>query len=223
VLYAGPAGVALMTEVQSLINDGLAVNVGDNATGQDTLFKLADPQAPAAMAIATSAALGAVIAALDGGLIPGLTSADVGVGPMPGPGDTPSALVGGGSLYVVADKGDAEAAAAWDYIQFLVSAESQSTWAAATGYVPVREDALELDPLKRTYRSDPRFKVAYDQLLSRVDDLAAVGPVLGPLREVRSVTAGAVAAIFDGADVASSLTDAAAQSDALIADYNARN
>jgi hypothetical protein len=32
-----------------------------------------------------------------------------------------------------------------------------------------------------------------------------------------------VAAIFNGADVASSLADAAAQSDALIADYNARN
>ncbi len=155
-----------MTEVQSLINDGLAVNVGDNATGQDTLFKLADPAAPAAMAIATSAALGAVLAALDGGLIPGITSDDVGVGPMPGPGETPSAIVGGGSLYVVADKGDAEAAAAWDYIEFLVSAETQSKWAAATGYVPIREDALELEPLATTYRSDPRFKVAYDQLLS---------------------------------------------------------
>ena len=223
VLYAGPAGVTLMTEVQSLINDGLAVNVGDNASGQDALLKLADPEAPAAMTIATSAALGTVLTALDGGLIPGLTSDDVGVGPMPGPGETPSAIVGGGSLYVVADKGDAEAAAAWDYIQFLVSAETQSKWAAATGYVPLREDALELQPLARTYRSDPRFRVAYDQLLSGVDDLAAVGPVLGPLREVRSVTAGGVSAIFDGADVAATLADTAAQSDALITDYNARN
>jgi sn-glycerol 3-phosphate transport system substrate-binding protein len=223
VLYAGPFGVEVMTYVQSLIDDGLAVNVGDNATGQDTLFKLADPAAPAAMAIATSAALGAVLAALDGGLIPGLTSDDVGVGPMPGPGETPSAIVGGGSLYVVADKGDAEAAGAWDYIEFLVSAESQSKWAAATGYVPIREDALELEPLATTYRSDPRFKVAYDQLLSGVDDFAAVGPVLGPLREVRAVTASAVAAIFDGADPASALADSAAQSDALIADYNTRN
>jgi sn-glycerol 3-phosphate transport system substrate-binding protein len=223
VLYDGPVGVTLMTEVQSLINDGLAVNVGDNATGQDTLFKLADPAAPAAMAIATSAALAAVLAALDGGLIPGITSDDVGVGPMPGPGETPSAIVGGGSLYVVADKGDAEAAAAWDYIEFLVSAESQSKWAAATGYVPIREDALELGPLATTYRSDPRFKVAYDQLLSGVEDLAAVGPVLGPLREVRAVTAGGVSAIFDGADVAATLADTAAQSNALITDYNARN
>jgi hypothetical protein len=40
---------------------------------------------------------------------------------------------------------------------------------------------------------------------------------------VRAVTASGVAAIFNGADVASTLAGAAAQSDALITDYNARN
>ena len=223
VLYAGSAGVELLTSVQQLISDGLAVTVGDNASGQDALLKLADPNAPAAMTIATSAALGTVISVLDGGLIPGITSADLGVGPMPGPGEQRSALVGGASLYVVADKGDAQAAGAWDYIEHLVSAESQARWASATGYVPVRQDALELEPLATTYAEDPRFRVAYDQLAVAADDASAVGPVLGPLREVRSVTAGAVAAIFNGADVAASLAAAAAQSDALIADYNARN
>ncbi len=223
VLYDGPFGVELMTYAQSLIKDGLAVNVGDNPQGQDTLLKMADPQHPAAMAIATSAALGTVLSALDGGLIPGITSADVGVGPMPGPGDTPSATVGGGSLYITEGTGDARAAAAWDFIKFLVSAESQSKWAAASGYAPVNKGALELDPLRATYRDDPRFKVSYDQVVAGTDDFAAVGPVLGPQREVRSVTANAVAAIFNGADVASSLADAAAQSNALIADYNARN
>jgi sn-glycerol 3-phosphate transport system substrate-binding protein len=87
----------------------------------------------------------------------------------------------------------------------------------------VNKGALELDPLRSRYRDDPRFKVSYDQVVAGTDDFAAVGPVLGPQREVRAVTADAVAAIFNGADVASSLSDAAAQSNALIADYNARN
>ena len=43
------------------------------------------------------------------------------------------------------------------------------------------------------------------------------------MREVRSVTASGVAAIFGGADVAATLAATAQQSDALIADYNARN
>ncbi|MET0460257.1 MAG: ABC transporter substrate-binding protein [Ilumatobacteraceae bacterium] len=223
VLYDGAFGVEVMTEVQSLITDGLAVSVGDNPNGEQTLLKLADQEQPAAMTIATSAALGTIINVLDGGLIPGVTSADLGVGAMPGPGEIPSATVGGGSLYIVAEQGDAQAAAAWDYILFLTNAQSQSTWAAGTGYVPIREDALELDPIHSLYETDPRFKVAYDQVLAGPDDLTAVGPVMGPLREVRSVTAGGVASIFGGADVASTLAGTAAQSDLLITDYNARN
>ncbi len=223
VLYDGPTGVALMTEVQSMITDGLAVSVGPNPGGQDALLKLADPDQPAAMAIATSAGLGTVLNVLDGGLIPGVSRNDLGIGPMPGPSPTPSAIVGGGSVYVVADKGDAQAAAVWDFIKFLTSAQTQATWASATGYVPIRNDALELEPLLTTYATDPRFKVAYDQLVAGEDDLASVGPVLGPLREVRAVTAAAVAAIFGGGPVQQALTDAAVQSDQLITDYNLRN
>ena len=73
VLYDGPTGVELLTFVQSMINDGLAVNVGGNPGGQDGFLKMIDPAAPGAMTIGTSAALGSVIAALGGGIAPGLT------------------------------------------------------------------------------------------------------------------------------------------------------
>jgi sn-glycerol 3-phosphate transport system substrate-binding protein len=223
VLYAGPVGVEVMTEVQALVNDGLAVTVGDNPSGQDTFLKLADQASPAAMTIGTSAALGTLKAVLDGGLVPGKTSADLGVGPMPGPGDEPYVVPGGASLYIVAEKGDEKAAAAWDFIQFATSAQSQSTWADATGYVPIREDALELEPLRTTYEADPRFKVPYEQMVGGGDDLYGLAPALGPVLEVRSVTAGAVAAIIGGADPATSLAAAASQANALLTDYNARN
>ncbi len=110
--------------------------------------------------MATSAALGSVIAALGGGLVPDLGPADIGVGPMPGPGDTPQVQVGGASLWIVADKSPEVTAAAWDYITYMLRPESQSQWAAATGYVPVRTDALDLEPLATTYATDPRFAVA---------------------------------------------------------------
>jgi len=126
-------------------------------------------------------------------------------------------------LYVVAGKSDATTAAAWEFVQFLVSAESQATWASMTGYVPVREDAVELEPLATTYVDDPRFRVAYDQLLGVSDDLSSVGPVLGPLRQVREVTAQMMAEIFGGADVQTALTAAAQQSNLLIADYASSN
>jgi sn-glycerol 3-phosphate transport system substrate-binding protein len=223
VLYDGPAGVELLSYVQALIDDGLAFYVGDNAGGADQLFKLADASEPAAMAIGTSAGLGTVLNALAGGLVPGLSPEDLGVGPLPGPGDTPTALVGGAALFVAAGKSELEAAAAWDFMQFLVSAESQSSFAVATGYVPVREDALAIEPAVSVYRDDPRFRVAYDQLVASPDTPALQGPNLGPQREIRAITARAVAEIFAGGDVQAALSAAAQQANELLASYNADN
>ena len=47
VLYNNAAGQSLLTFMQSLLKDGLAVNVGDNPGGIDNLLKLADTAQPA--------------------------------------------------------------------------------------------------------------------------------------------------------------------------------
>jgi len=223
VLFDSQTGVDLLTELQSLVNEGLAYNVGDNASGQDALLKLADPDKPAAMTIATSAALGTVLSVVSAGTIAGVGVNDIGVGPMPGPGGAPGAIVGGASLWIV-DNGDAvKSAATWDFIKFLVSAQTQSTWASATGYVPVRSAALELDPVKTTYAEDPRFRVAYGQLGEAADTPASVGAILGPQREIRNITAQAIATILQGGQVETTLKAAANAANSLIADYNANN
>jgi sn-glycerol 3-phosphate transport system substrate-binding protein len=223
VLFDGPSGVKLLTYLQSLVNQGGAVYVGANASGQDTLLKLADASKPAAMTIATSAALGPVLTFVRGGIIPGITESEVGVGVMPGPNNGAGASVGGASLYIVDGKGAEKAAAVWDYMTFLESAASQSQWAAATGYIPVRNDALQLDPIKSLYVSDPRFKVAYDQLVSSSPGPTSQVPVIGPLKQVRRVTADAVASVLSGGDVQAALTKAAQGANDLIANYNAQN
>jgi sn-glycerol 3-phosphate transport system substrate-binding protein len=160
---------------------------------------------------------------LAGGQFPQISADDLGVAAMPGPDGKPGVLVGGASLWVVDTGDDVRTAAAWDFVTYLTAAQQQSQWSSATGYVPVRTDTLTLDPLKTTLATDSRFKVAYDQLSASPDTPTSVGPIVGPLREVRTVTAQGVAAIFGGADVATTLANAAAQADALIADYNSRN
>lgn len=223
-LFDNQMGVDLLTFLQTMLNDGLAVNVGDNSTtGYDNLLKLADEQQPAAMTIATSASLGPVLAVLAGGQFPQLTPTDVGVGPMPGPDGKPGALIGGASLWIVDHDDPVKTAAAWDFITYLTAVEQQSQWASATGYIPVRPDAADIEPYKSTLAADPRFGVALAQLEASPDALTSAGPVVGPLREIRSLVAQAVSSIFNGADVASALADAAEQADNLIADYNARN
>lgn len=223
VLFDGPAGVEFYSYLQSLVQDGLAVNVGDNASGQDQFLKIADPQEPAAMAIGTSAALGTVLSAVAGGLAPGIGVEDIGIGQMPGPNGSPTVLVGGASLWIVADKGDPQAAGAWDFIRFLLSPEAQSEWAEATGYVPVNEAALEVEPLASAYRTDPRYRVAYDALLATpADEPTAVGPLLGPMRDVRVLTSRALAEVLQGGDPSQALARAAEQANSLIAQYAAR-
>ncbi|MFM8383255.1 MAG: extracellular solute-binding protein, partial [Actinomycetota bacterium] len=225
VLFDGQTGIDLLTDLQTLVDDGLAYNVGDNASGQDALLKLADPTSAAAMTIATSAALGTVLTTVEGGLIPGITTADIGVGPMPAPGtvDSPGAIVGGASLWIVNQDDPVRAASAWDYITYLISAQSQSTWAAETGYVPIRSSALELDPIASTYANDPRFRIAYDQLVEVLESPAAIGAVLGPQREIRTLTARAIATVLQGGDVAETLLAAAEQANSLLAAYIASN
>ena len=223
VLYNDQFGVDLLSDVRKLVDDGLAAHVGANPSGYDSFLKLADPKRPSAMTIGTSAALGTLITTLDGGLVPGITSEQFGVGPMPGPATQPGVLLGGASLYVVADKDDEQTAAAWDFVEYAVSAEVQSTWASRTGYVPVRSDAIDIEPLRTTYDDDPRFKVAYDQLNAATEDPSAFGPVIGPLREIRATNSNAVGAILNGADPAAELEKAASQANRLIRNYNTLN
>jgi hypothetical protein len=65
--------------------------------------------------------------------------------------------------------------------------------------------------------------VTYSQVTTAADDFSAVGPVLGPMRQVREVTARMMATIFGGGDVQAALDDATTQINLLIIDYNNRN
>lgn len=226
VEFENETGLAALEFLQGMRRDGLSFNVGENPGGLDAFLKLVDPSEPGAMTIATSAALTQVLDALDGGLGGDLTRDDLGVGPLPGPTDAPAAQVSGASLWIPADKGDVATAAAWDFAEFLVGAQVQSTWAAATGYVPMRTDAVELDPIASLFESDPRFRVSFDQLAAPTDSPFSARPALGPQREVRQQIVDAISRLYAdpaGADAAALLADVASTSNTLIANYNELN
>ena len=132
------------------------------------------------------------------------------------------AATGESALRVTGTTGSVEAD--WLLVHKLARHLMASGIEGLTTTIPTYESVLvEFDPLQTTWATDPRFKVPYDQLQAAPDVPTSVGPVVGPLLEVRTVTAQGVAAIFGGADVASTLADSASKADALIADYNSRN
>ena len=175
----GEVGLDIYEFIEQLFAEGLAVNVGRNESGTDTLLALG--KGDAAMAIGTSAALGSIYEIQAAGQF---TDVGVGVGPLPGPGGEEGGVqVGGGSLWIVGkDKSDAEIAATWDFAKWLNEAEQQATWHARTGYIPVRESAIELPAVADLWKETPTYRVAYDQLLASE---AAGGPSIGAYREFR--------------------------------------
>lgn len=220
VLFDNELGIETYTFLQDLVDDGLAVNVGENASGTDGILKLADADEPAAMTLFSSASMTSALNALGGGLIPGAGPEDMGIGRLPTGGGV---TIGGAALWLVEDQPAEEIAAAWDFIQYLVSAETQSTFAAGTGYVPVNEGAVELDPLATIYANDPRFRVPYDQLVTEASNEATAGPVLGPSRQIRTIVAAALQDVLaNGADPAEALAAAAEEADAQLDDYASR-
>jgi sn-glycerol 3-phosphate transport system substrate-binding protein len=210
VVWNDDAQAKTMSQLQAMVKDGTAVNVG-TADKFENLFKLIDKQERAAMTVSSSAAIGAVIAALKSGP-EGFALEDLGIGPMPMPAGPGAQLVGGAALYIAKDKGDEKTAASWDFIKYLTTAESQITWSTGTGYIPVRKSAPPAGFVK----------VAFDALTSSTLTAATAGPALGPHRQIRQSSAKAVQAIYDGADVKTTLAAAEQEQNALLADYNKR-
>ena len=172
-----------------------------------------------AMTIDSSAALGTITEVLSSGQYAGV---DIGVAPLPGGNADGGVMVGGAALYLSASD-PAKQAAAWDYATFLTSPETQSTWAAATGYIPTRTSATELPEITRRWAEIPGFKVAYDQLVDGADTPATNGPVIGDYEGVRAAIEEAEDRMFiDGGAPDDALTGAATKATSVIEAYNNR-
>jgi sn-glycerol 3-phosphate transport system substrate-binding protein len=211
-----PAATEIYEFLDGLIEDGLATSVGRNPTGADHLLAIAGGDA--GMTIGSSAALGSVFALLDSGEYPDVRA---GVGPFPGP-EGGGVLVGGASLYLVAQgSSDEERAAAWDFAQWLNEPEQQATWHVGTGYIPIRRSAVEQPAVTEQWGEHPQFKVAYDQLLEGGADFG--GPVIGPYKEVReAIISSLERLVVEDQPPDQALAAAKEEADAAIEDYNNR-
>ncbi|WP_232698207.1 ABC transporter substrate-binding protein [Brevibacillus daliensis] len=71
---------------------------------------------------------------------------------------------GGANLVVLKKSPEEEKKAAFDFISWMTDTAQTTRWSAATGYMPVTNDALEAAEMKAVFDKDPNFKVAVDQL-----------------------------------------------------------
>jgi len=128
--------------------------------------------------------------------------------------------VGGGVLVIFKNASQPEKDAAWKFIKFMVSEESQIYWSKSTGYMACSTAALNSKELQDLWAKDPRFKTAYEQLPYIV---AENRTFLIPFLEVRDFfNAAWDEAILNNKDAAKTLAEAQTKANDVLAEYGYR-
>lgn len=94
-----------------------------------------------------------------------------------------SAIIGGGSLYMFANKSRGEQEAAWDFMKFMTTKDSQVTWSNGTGYLACNLAAI-VELGNTTHKTDPRFAAAFQQMPYALTENTTFMPTYEPVRDV---------------------------------------
>ena len=218
-VFANQTGTQVFNYLDQLVRSGSAgTNSANGADAYDNLLGVGSGKY--SMAIDTSAALGTVQQ-----LLSQYPNVQLGVAPLPTVQSTPTGGVqpGGSALWITKKSSAAAQAASWEYLAFLDSTASQTTWAAGTGYIPLRTSAAQSSTIQNLWSTNPGYKVAYTQLTSGIESPATAGAILGPFDDVRTAVVNAEDSMFvNGVAPATAVGRAQTASNGLISSYNQR-
>jgi len=119
---------------------------------------------------------------------------------LPTPADAPAggAVIGGGSLWIIGSHPDKEIQAAWEFVKFMADTEQQIEWHKATGYFPVRKDAVEQLLFSGYYAQYPDHLTALMQLMLSEQNYNARGAIIGAYPEIRTAVEQNLEKMFGG-------------------------
>ncbi len=113
-----------------------------------------------------------------------------GLAPLPHYPDVPGApqntVIGGGSLWVMAGKKQAEYKGVATFFNYLSSPEVQSASHKRTGYLPITKAAFELTEKSGFYKQNPGTDVAVNQMIRKTTDKSR-GIRLGNYVQIRAI------------------------------------
>ena len=215
-VFDSDPGRELFWWLDAMVDDGLAVNVGRNPSGADTLLTIG--AGDSAMTHGSSAAMRSVFGVLESGEFP-----DVKVAVSPMAGGEGGVVVGGASLFIVNKSSPVEQEAARIFARWLNEPAQQAEWHIGSGYVPLRTSAAQLPAIQEFWAANPQFRVVYDQLSGDEVTIANSGAVIGPFSEVRrAIVEGLESMLLQGTDPATALSNAAKAANSAISSYNSR-
>ena len=130
--------------------------------------------------------------------------------------------IGGASLWALNNEDPKKLRATWEFVKFLVSAESQAYWNAQTGYFPVTVAAQEEPVFQENIAQYPQFQTAIDQLHDSSPEY--VGALLSVFSEARATVESEIESLLNGkTDVDEAVSGMADSINKSIEEYNLVN
>ncbi len=203
----------ILTAWKALADAGYAPNVG---RGGDA--GLADfSSGKSAITLGSTASLKQILEDVDGkfevgtAYFPKISSDDVG-----------GVSIGGASLWALDNKDEKKLRATWEFVKFLISAESQAYWNAETGYFPVTTGAHEEQVFKDNIAKYPQFQTAIDQLHDSSPEYA--GALLSVFPEARATVETEIESMLNGKeDIDKAVDNMVSSINKSIEEYNLVN
>jgi len=109
------------------------------------------------------------------------------------------------------------------YLSYLCNTQSQATWAAGTGYIPVRKSSAQTATVQHLWLTNPGYKVAYNEINNGVNSPATSGSVIGPYADVRTDVLNAEISMYTGGvSPSKAVSTAESNVNSTISQYNDR-
>ncbi len=205
------AGLKIFETWKKLMDSGYADNYGSTTADTQTAFF----SGQAAMIIESTAILKTATESSDfeigTGYLPKIdaSAADGGV------------IIGGASLWMMDNKDEAKKNAAWKFIEFTTTPDSQATWSMSTGYFAVNPKAYETPAMKDFIAQNPNFTTAINQLKDTPVNGYTAGVLSGVATESRTIFNEAMEKTYDGTYTPEQAVSFLAEKvNAAIANYN---
>lgn len=203
----------ILSAWKSLYDKGYAPNVGKGGDAG-----LADFSAgKSAITLGSTASLKQILQDVNGkfevgtAYFPKVTSADEG-----------GVSIGGASLWALDNQDPKKLRATWEFVKYLISAESQAYWNAETGYFPVTTAAHDEEVFKANIEEYPQFQTAIDQLHDSSPEYT--GALLSVFPEARATVESKIESMLNGeADVETTVKEMAESINSSIEEYNLVN
>jgi sn-glycerol 3-phosphate transport system substrate-binding protein len=220
-IFNNKTSVSIFSQLSQLVRSGNATtNPSSGPDEYDNLLGIGSGKY--GMTIETSAALGTVTKLLAGGQY---ANVKLGIGPFPVYSSSVKGGIepGGSGVYISNKVPAIEQAAAWTYLSYLCNTQSQATWAAGTGYIPVRKSSAQTATVQHLWTTNPGYKVAYNEINNGENSPATQGSVIGPYADVRTDVVNAEISMYtQGVSPSKAVSTAQNNVNQTLSNYNSR-